>query len=250
MGTKSAWRLRKLVLSHVAQRGIVSPNSKEVKAYKAALPPLTPQLLAVAVGLMLGDVSLQANKAKTAYRIKFEWGDVHKDYAFHIYALFEMYCLSVPRKQVRVNRLGHEVTTWCFQTVMHPAFEVLAHLFISSGEAGSSKGKKVIDASVLSDRITPVSLAYWFMDDGGLLSYRPNRYGIQLHTQGFTTSEVESLVKVLHDKFGLKCWTKLNKGKRTIAISGHSYATFFNLVKPFIHTSMMHKLPQGHRTQF
>lgn len=127
---------------------------------------------------------------------------------------------------------------------MHPAFTVLANLFIDS------KGKKIINDSLLYEMIGPASLAYWFMDDGGLLSYKPNRYGIQLHTQGFSKEEVESLAKLLQEKYKLECWTKLNKGKWTIAISGNSYTAFFDLVKPFIHESMKHKLPKGNRTQF
>lgn len=233
----NVWQLRQIAIDKIAL-GKRSPNAKELVAYKLALPALSAQLLLVAVGLMLGDVSLQANKAKTAYRIKFEWGDVHKDYAFYVYRLFELYCLSQPRKQVRVNRLGNEVTTWCFQTVTHPAFAVLANLFINT------RGKKVINFSALFDIIGPSSLAFWFMDDGGLLSQK-TRYGIQLHTQGFSKQEVESLAKILQDKFGLDCWVKANKGKWTIAISGHSYAVFFELVKPYIHESMKHKLPQG-----
>ncbi len=38
-----------------------------------------------AIGLILGDVSIQSqNKGKT-YRLKFEWGDINKEYAFHVY---------------------------------------------------------------------------------------------------------------------------------------------------------------------
>ena len=43
------------------------------------------------------------------------------------------------------------------------------------------------------------------MDDGGLISYMPNRYAIQLHTQGFTKEEVESLVRLLQVKYGMDC---------------------------------------------
>lgn len=55
--------------SRDSERGKISPNSRELNQYKSALPALSTQLLSIAVGLMLGDVSLQANKAKTAYRI-------------------------------------------------------------------------------------------------------------------------------------------------------------------------------------
>lgn len=64
--------LRKAVLDKMALQGRISPNSQEMKAYKAALPPLSSSLLVVAVGLMLGDVSLQSNASGTAYRLKFE----------------------------------------------------------------------------------------------------------------------------------------------------------------------------------
>lgn len=234
--------LRQIVLNKIAKEGKISPNSQEIKFYKEALPPLSPFLKEVSIGLMLGDVSLQYNNKNTGSRIKFEWGDINRLYAFHVYDLFKMYCLSKPRKQVRVNRLGHDVTTWCFQTVTHSAFNVLADLFIV-------KGKKVIIGPALSKAFTPVSLAFWFMDDGGLVSYSPNRYAIQLHTQGFSHGEVIYLVEMLKDKYGLDCWCKPNKGLWTIAISGHSYSIFLDLVKPYIHESMKHKLPKGPRTK-
>lgn len=91
------------------------------------------------------------------------------------------YCLEVPRRQVRVNRNGNEVVTWCFQTVTHPAFLFLHEVFII-------EGKKHI-LPVLNDLVTPVSLAFWFMDDGGRQDYRG--YGLQFHTQGFTLAEVD-----------------------------------------------------------
>jgi len=238
----NVWDLRTIVLDRLS-KGKISPNSRELVAYKKRLPTLSPLLLLVCIGLMLGDVSLQSNKAGTAYRIKFEWGDLNKAYAFHVYELLKVYCLSEPRKQVRTNRLGNQVTTWCFQTVMHPRFNVLADLFIVNG-------KKVINYSLLLDAFGPASLAFWFMDDGGLVSYLPDRYAIQLHTQGFTKAEVESLAKLLEVKYGLNCWLKPNKGKWTVAISGDSYDTFFNLVKPYIHESMKRKLPKGNRTNF
>lgn len=64
--------LRQAVLAKMAVQGKISPNSREMKAYKQALPPLSPFLVLVAIGLMLGDVSLQSNASGTAYRIKFE----------------------------------------------------------------------------------------------------------------------------------------------------------------------------------
>ena len=52
----------------------LGPNSKLVKEYKKKLIELTEIQKEAAIGLMLGDASLQSqNKGKT-YRMKFEWG--------------------------------------------------------------------------------------------------------------------------------------------------------------------------------
>lgn len=85
------------------------------------------------------------------------------------------------------------------------------------------------------------------MDDGGQQDYRG--YGLQFHTQGFTVNEVNALCTILNTKFGIECWTKFNKGKPIIAVSGLSYEVFFDLVKPHILESMRYKFPQGSRTQ-
>lgn len=207
-----------------------------MRQYKELLPiELSSIQKEMLVGLMLGDVSLKWNKSLTGASVQFEWGDKHMAYAFYVWHLLYPYCLEVPRRQVRINKHGNEVVTWCFQTVTHSAFLFLYDAFII-------KGKKCI-IPALNELISPISLAFWFMDDGGQQDYRG--YGLQFHTQGFTESEVDLLCKILQDKFGLNCWRKSNKGKPIIAISGHSYDTFFGLIKDYMHESMYCKLPSG-----
>lgn len=232
--------LRTYILKRQMQGMKVSPNSHVMRDYKALLPAtLTPFVTAMLVGLMLGDVSLKWNKTLTGASIQFESGDKHVAYAFYVWHLLFPYCLGLPRRQARLNENGNTVVTWCFQTVTHPAFLFLHNLFIV-------KGTKHILPELLIHAITPVSLAFWFMDDGGQQDYVG--YGLQLHTQGFTVTEVESLCAILQDKFGLDCWVKSNKRKPIIAISGHSYALFLSIVGPHIHESMRFKFPTGSRT--
>ena len=55
-----------------------SPNSNNFKEYKSKLYSLSNEQYEIAIGLILGDVSIQSqNKGKT-YRLKFEWGDINK----------------------------------------------------------------------------------------------------------------------------------------------------------------------------
>lgn len=70
-----------------------------------------------AIGLILGDAGIELSKSGNGALLKSEWGDVNKVYVFHVYKLFLDYCLTPPRKQVRININGNEVITWCFQTL-------------------------------------------------------------------------------------------------------------------------------------
>lgn len=116
-----------------------APNSKVMKEYKATLSELSKVQLDAAIGNALGDSSIQTQNKGRDYRIKFEWGGKNKEYAQHIFDLFDEWILSPAlREQRRMNHLGNEVITWCFQTFSHPAFNIIAHLFLDDN------GKKTI----------------------------------------------------------------------------------------------------------
>jgi len=217
----------------------LKPNSKKLKEYKSKLYSLSNEQYEIAIGLILGDVSIQSqNKGKT-YRLKFEWGDLNKDYAFTVYRLFKEWILTEPKSRIRINKNGNSVTTWWFQTISHEAFNPLGQLFLLNN-------KKKLLLNLIKDHLTPKGLAYWFMDDGGKLDYTPNLgKGIQFNTHSFTELEVQQMCIELHDKFNLNCWVKLNKSKYTIAISGKSYENFIKLVDPYIIDSMKRKLPSS-----
>ena len=95
--------------------------------------------------------------------------------------------------------------------------------------------------------LTPIGLAYWFMDDGGKASYNRDyvRKGIVLNTQGFTRKDVDILCQGLHTKFGFECWIKPHKNGYVLVISAQSYDLFMELCGHWIIPSMRHKLPHG-----
>lgn len=133
----------------------LGPNSKLLKQYKESLGKLSEVQREAAIGLMLGDASLQTqNKGKT-YRLKFEWGDKSKIYMNHVYALFDEWVLTEPHKKVRTSPAGNEVINWGFQTLSHEAFNFLAELFLD-------QSKKIISTDLIKNHLTPRGLAYWF----------------------------------------------------------------------------------------
>lgn len=230
----------------------LGPNSKKLKGYKESLVKLSQIQREAAIGLMLGDASLQSQNGGKTYRMKFEWGDRSKAYLDHVYKLFDEWVLSEPHKKIRISPKGNTVINWGFQSISHKAFNDLANLFISPvslpllalvrGEEGH---KKSISPNLIKNYLTARGLAYWFMDDGGKLDYNKNssNKGVVLNTQSFEAREVKAMLKELSEKFNLDCEIRSNKGKKIIVIKSSSYSTFLSLIDPYILPEMRYKLP-------
>jgi hypothetical protein len=146
--------------------------------------------------------------------------------------------LSPPHKKSRVNANGNIVTTWGFQTISHTAFNPLKILFLMNKSKGIIK-------NLIKTHVTAISLAYWFMDDGGKLDYNKNskNKGLVLNTHSFTKEEVENMTIELRDKFNLNTSIRLNKGKYIVIINPDSYNNFVALTDTYIIPSMKYKLP-------
>ena len=94
----------------------------------------------------------------------------------------------------------------------------------------------------MKNEISPVSLAYWFMDDGGLLSYNKDyvRKGLVFNTQGFTFQEVEILSQNLNKTYNLDTWVKENNPKPIIAVSGKKYNHIRDIIYTHARAKRMH----------
>lgn len=215
----------------------LGPNSKLLKQYKDSLCSLSQIEKEAAVGLMLGDASLQTqNKGKT-FRMKFEWSNKHKVYLFHVFSVFDRWVLSEPHEKLRLSPSGNEVLNWGFQTLSHEAFNYLAQLFLDN------YNKKIIAPDLIKNHLTPRGLCYWFCDDGGKLDYNKNSKSIVLNTQSFKDVEVFTMADQLGVKFDLQVEVRSNKGKKVIVIKSDSYPTFLSLIDPYIIPEMRFKLP-------
>lgn len=108
------------------------------------------------------------------------------------------------------------------------------------------KGKKTIKN--ILNYITPISLAYWFMDDGHW-----NNYGTSFfHTEGFSKKENIILKNFLAKKFGLNCEVKERDGRNLYCLKLKREATYklFDIIAPYIHPSMNYKIPLNKRGEF
>lgn len=197
-----------------------------------------PYVQSIVYGLLLGDGWLQTQNSGKTYRFRYEQGDCHREYIHHVYDILQEWC-SPPKLYIRYTATGTQVRTWRLQSRTHPLFSSIAPCLYIPGVQGTH-----ISSQYIQQYVSPISLAYWYMDDGSLLSHStPRRYGVCFHTQGFTVQECISLVQGLHDVYGLKCWVKYNKSKPCIAVSGYSYTRFLDICVYYIHPSIYYKLP-------
>jgi hypothetical protein len=217
-----------------------STERKKLQIYKQQLV-LSQPLFEIALGGLLGDISIQTQDGGKSYRLKFQQSDTrHRDYLFHLHGLFHEWVLSPPH-------FHRTRAMWSFQTISHIEFKKLAELFILTDTGMPCK--KHIKPDLVEKYLTPLSLAYWFMDDGGKSCYKKDypRKGFVFNTQGFEKRDVEILCKGLQTKFALHCWYKPNKKGYVLVISAKSYDAMMDLLGDSIIQSMRHKLPSGFR---
>lgn len=244
-GADSPIRLRSTITAE-AQVSKPSPSTRGLKLaeYKRK-QKLSDRQKQIAVGVMLGDASLQTQNDGKEFRLKFQGSIKHKKYGERLYRELDNFCLSPIKERSRVNSNENIVENWEFQTLSHEEFKPIANIFYPNGIKNS---RKKITPDLVENHVTPTALAYWFMDDGSKMDHTPNSgKGIHLHTQGFEEQEVQFLCDGLTKRYGLICWKVKNKGKYVVSISGNSYEQFVKLIEPDLDDSMKYKVPSARK---
>jgi len=139
--------------------------SKELKEYKSNLTPLTLHQKEILIGLALGDLTIQKQTPNSDVRIKFEYTINSSEYVHHLYNTFKDRILTPPYTKERISKSGNLSSTWRFQTIADSELNFLYEIFF---EPFSDK-KKHLPENLIKNHLTPVGIAYWFMDDGGKL---------------------------------------------------------------------------------
>jgi hypothetical protein len=110
----------------------------------------------------------------------------------------------------------------------------------------SPDGKKRITKEWLQ-QLTPLSLAFLYMDDGSCAQNETQRGYVMIATNGFPHEDVELLAGWLSECYGLTCSIRDVKGS-TLVLTTESTGRFFSLIFPFIPQSMQYKMWPEYRT--
>lgn len=234
-------------------------------------------ILAILIGGMLGDFSISRSNLSPNTRKAALWiaqsKDKHSEYLYHLFDIFKNNnllssstiapsILETPANQM----ISRSIKKLYFVTPRTSEYYILYEKFYSE------EGPKVVPKTIRQD-LTPIALAYWYMDDGSIKD-RKNRLSFILNTLSFTIYEVFLLCDVLWRKFNILCWPNQQKEddvtrlrewgidpdsifdtrNRTywIFISGHSFETMSDTIKRYLVQEMLDSkwpFPQEERKQ-
>jgi ubiquinol-cytochrome c reductase cytochrome b subunit len=226
-----------------------------VKASKR-IGPHDKDVVSVVIGSLLGNCICEKLAGNT--RFVFIQGIENKEFIFWLYDFFYMrgYCLKIEpvlkTKSVKdlgiggVGRQLHKPVVLCrpsrlllenkkysiykFNTFYFRSFNWIHKMFYKDG-------KKYISLK-LESYLTPLALAVWIMSDGKFVNG-----GVQLSTYFHTSQDINKLITMLRNRFGLICCMyEPKKGLYIIVISKESVKLLQTIVLPYIQPTMKHKI--------
>lgn len=190
----------------------------------------------VLMGCCLGDISIQiTSKSEQTARFQISQAERFKEYVYRKFGVFEDLCKTSPQ----INS-PDRYPTYYFNTLSRKDIFDEVYPFFSGGVRGVPYNIKKLVTE-------PISLAYWFMDDGTsqYVNGKTKSSYITLCTDRYTLSEVELLISLLESNFEIEATLKNSKsmGDRYRIYIGTKYSNkFYDIVKPFISHSMEYKL--------
>ena len=206
--------------------------------------------LAPLYGMLLGDSYIARDKRSNGLlRVGTTHGEKQLDYLKYKRAMFNdegSIC------NAGVGSFGTRPTyAWAMPTDAYISAQLRQDWYVNN--------TKEITDNVLA-KLTDVSLAFWYLDDGCLSYSSPNKtaYFVRLNSQGFSLEDNERLCNMLQEKFAVHATVHKDKiakdGHQMYAIGIYQKANvshFFDLIAPYIPDSMLYKLPeQWHTRQF
>ncbi len=208
-------------------------NTKKIEEVKKNLK-LTKFQREVLIGSLLGDGHLETQNNGRTYRLKVEYGEKQKDYAFWFWEVFKNWTnMPSPKEKSRKSKFGKVNKSYYFNTYSHGAFRFYAHQFYPE-----NNGKKIPEN--IHKLMTPISLAVWFMDDGSLKSKDHKTYHVAANSQ--SKPELKIIQKVLKDKFDIETTLHKQYSSWRIYIKTESAKKFEEIIVDYIIPSMKYKL--------
>lgn len=182
----------------------------------------------VLIGKMLGDGSFRKKMVSFSHSVK------QKEY-FE----FTKQCIGYVCGNAQKNQMSGYGSEMLRANTL--SLDCIANLF----EPWVVDNKKTIPNNL---NLTPISLAFWYMDDGSLSSHHLQEDRAAFATNSFSEPDIQILLKQL-GKFGIKGVAFKSKGYR-IRLNKDDADKLYSLISPYVIPSMQYKLPKRYRGLF
>ena len=185
----------------------------------------------IIIGTILGDAHIAM--LKTAARLEITHSEKQKEYVLWKHAELKRFTSSKPRLvKIKDERYGKTYRQWRFATKAGDWCTALHRVFY--------RGRvKIVPENIQGLLASPLSLAVWFMDDGGR---RNDSYGLFLNTLSFTLREHELLQHCLQKNFSLETRVHWIQDGYRLYIPSKCARHFCELVHPYLLPLMHYKL--------
>ncbi|MEX2619421.1 MAG: LAGLIDADG family homing endonuclease [Egibacteraceae bacterium] len=195
----------------------------------------------VMLGGLMGDSALSPTRSGHGARLR--WGHGAKQVAYGDWKASLFANVRVSRSTNAKGAVFHDVQP------LPELAELRNAVYIG--------GKKVLSHDYLK-RLTPLSLAIWYMDDGG---FTLRTTGKQERTQGgsgradicveaMEETSRDRLAAYLADAWGITSRLTVRAGKAVLQFRQSETAKLHALIAPYVHPSMEYKLLPRYRGQF
>lgn len=177
----------------------------------------------ILIGSLLGDGTLRKQGSRTNALLEVNHSVAHKDYVDWKYRHFQSYVLTPPKcRSGNGQRVAYRFTTRSL-----PIITTYFRKFYDGR-------RKHVPRDI---RLTPLSLAVWFMDDGS-----KSRSSFYLNSQQFSDDDQHFLQERLQTDLGLV--TSLNKDKEywRIRVSTDSSRRMNALIRSYVFPCFRYKL--------
>lgn len=188
--------------------------------------------LDVLIGTILGDAYIE--QYPNDARISIMHSLKQKEFVLWKYNELKRYVKMSPNQSEYFDpRYGKKYFWYRFQTRRFPEFKKLSDLFY--------RGRKKIIPLAIDRLLThPLSLAVWYMDDGGR---RKDCHGMFLNSLSYSRNEQAILQKCLLKNFGINSRVHWVTDGYRLYIPTESALKFTQLIAPHMIPSMIYKLP-------
>lgn len=213
------------------------------------LKPKSLEMKSALIGMILGDAYLRKTKtSKNAY-MTINHGIKQIEYAEWKNAILQNITnTKIEQRMVYLKKENKSYPQITLITRTHPIYTKLHNqIYIN--------GRKSITLNLLK-QLTPLGMAIWYMDDGGLIFHKcklkNGNNGIKsrelcLNTQSFSYEEHLIIQKYFKEVWDIDIRINKSKNAFRIIMNATNAKKFINIIEPYIIPSMQYKIDMKYK---